>query len=68
MSAASQVADAIKANVEDVDAGRITWSEFGERQRKAWDSVARGELNIIGSACYRRHLAVHRALKARSAS
>ena len=61
---AKQVAAQIKANVADVDAGRITWAEFTTRQRAAWDSVSRGELSIVGSACSRRLMAVHKALSA----
>ena len=61
---AKQVAAQIKANVADVDAGRITWAEFGIRQRAAWEAAERGELSIIGSACSRRLIAVHKALKA----
>lgn len=59
---AAKVAADIKANVDAVDAGRITWDEFSARQRAAWDSVSRGELSIIGSACHRRMAAVQAAL------
>ncbi len=59
---ASRVAAEISDNVKAVDACAITWDEFSARQRKAWDSVTRGELNIIASACHRRMATVHIAL------
>lgn len=59
---AQRIAAQINQNVADVDAGRITWAEFGNRNRAAWDEVAQGQLNIIGSACDRRHGMVHKAL------
>ena len=61
---AQRIAAQIDANVKAVDAGSITWSEFGNRNRAAWDEVARGEMNIIGSACDKRHMAVKTALVA----
>jgi len=60
---AREVARRIHQNVKDVDAGRITWDEFSARQRAAWDSVIRGDLAVIGSACSRRLAAVNRALQ-----
>ena len=60
---ARQVAQQINENVSAVDSGRITWPEFSDRQRAAWDSVSRGEMNIIGSACYRRMQSVMAAFK-----
>lgn len=59
---AAQIAQRIAQNVADVDADRITWDEFSKRNRAAWDDVAQGELNIIGSACDKRHMAVKREL------
>lgn len=59
---AKRIATQINQNVADVNAGRITWAEFGVRNRAAWDEVAQGEQNIIGSACCRRHDKVQREL------
>lgn len=60
---ALRIAAQINTNAEDVDEHRITWDEFSARNRAAWDSVSRGELSIIGSACHRRVMAVQAALK-----
>jgi hypothetical protein len=57
------VAARIRANVEDVDAGRVTWAEFSMRNIAAWDSVIRGELCVIGSPCERRVSAIRAALE-----
>ena len=62
MATLKQLAEQISENVRAVDAGEITWAQFGELQRQAWDAVARGEQNIIGSACSRRHVRVVRLL------
>ena len=59
---AKAIARHINRNVAALDAGRISFEEFSALQRAAWDAVARGEQNIIGSACSRRHLAVVKAL------
>jgi hypothetical protein len=59
-----QVAETIRANVRNLDLGIVTFAEFGKRNRSAWDSILRGELPVIGSACSRRMQAVHLALKA----
>lgn len=59
---AVKVATQINTNVEDVDAGRITWEEFSARQLATWGAVTRGELNVIGSACHRRFMAVQSVL------
>jgi hypothetical protein len=57
------VAQQIKQNVRDVDAGAISWGEFSERNRAAWAQADCGELCIIGSAASRRVMAVHAALQ-----
>ena len=57
-----QVAAQISENVRALDADEISLAEFDVRQRAAWDQVARGEPNIIGSACSRRHVRVVRYL------
>jgi hypothetical protein len=36
---ATEIVARIRANVSDMKAGRITWSEFNARQRAAWDTV-----------------------------
>jgi hypothetical protein len=59
---AEMIAEQIKRNVREVDSGAITWEQFTARQRQAWDSVSMGEPNIIGSACDKRHMAVHKHL------
>lgn len=57
-----KVAAQIQRNVADWDAGRISFAEFGERQRAAWDSVYRGQPPVIGSASSRRSERVMRRL------
>lgn len=61
---AASIAARIAENTRLVSANKISWEEFSQRQRAAWDAVSLGELNIIGSACCRRHDAVHAALRA----
>jgi hypothetical protein len=56
------IAERIERNVADVDTGRISWAEFSQRNRAAWDEASRGELCIIGSAASRRVQQVHKAL------
>ncbi len=58
-----QIAQRIRENCRAVGSHEITWAQFSERQRDAWDAVARGEQNIIGSACSRRHVRVMRHLE-----
>jgi hypothetical protein len=57
-----QIAEAIKANVKAVDSGAKSWGQFSADNRALWDQVARGELNVIGTACQRRHTTVHKFL------
>ena len=61
---AQQIAAMIRANVEAVDSGRITWEQFGIVNRATWDAATRGELPIIGNAASRRMQAVHKLLAA----
>jgi hypothetical protein len=60
---AAAVAQQIKRNVSDVDAGLIDWTKFSKRQRAAWLLADQGQLCINGSAAQKRVLAVHAALK-----
>lgn len=59
---AQAAAAQIESNVSRVNAKSITWAEFGELQRAAWDAVSQGEMNIIGSECNKRHAAVIKLL------
>ena len=62
---AKSIAARIIANADDLHCDRITWEQHGERNRALWDEVAQGELNVIGSACHRRHLRVSALLTQR---
>lgn len=57
-----QIARAIQANVESLNGGLVTTEQFSTKQRRLWDAVAKGEQNIIGSPCSRRHSVVLREL------
>jgi hypothetical protein len=61
-----RIANMIAANVLAMEAGRITWAQFGRVQRATWDLADRDELCIIGSPCARRVHNVQKALNARS--
>lgn len=60
---AQKIAARIEENVALADSGKITWAEFTARNFAAWDEVAQGEANVIGSACARRHIAVQKLIK-----
>ncbi len=60
---ARQIAKMILANVAAMDAGRITWEQFGIVNRATWELADRGEPCVIGSACDGRIMAVHAELK-----
>jgi L-fucose mutarotase/ribose pyranase (RbsD/FucU family) len=53
-----QIAAQIAENGRALEAGELTRQDFDERQREAWDAVARGEERIVGSACARRYMRV----------
>lgn len=59
---ARKIAAQIKRNVARYNSGMLNYEQFGIEQRKAWDAVAQGEMNIIGSPCAKRHCAVSRLL------
>ena len=61
---AKRIAAMIRANVSAVDAGTITWEQFGRVNRATWELAERGEPCIIGTPCSRRMAAVHRELRA----
>lgn len=61
---AKQIAKMIQANVDAVNAKKITWEQFGVVNRATWELADRGELAIMGSACDRRVMAVKREMKA----
>ena len=49
-------------NSEAVAARKVDWPIFSARNHALWNEVARGEMNIIGTPCSRRHARVHRYL------
>jgi hypothetical protein len=57
-----RIAAMIRANVAAVDAGVITWEQFGTVQRATWALADRDELCVIGSPCSRRVSNVWREL------
>ena len=61
---ARKYAEAIVNNVAMFQSGRITFEEFSRLNAATWNAVARGEPNIVGSACAKRYEMVKRELKA----
>jgi hypothetical protein len=59
---ARKYAEAIVNNVAMLQSGRITFDQFGKLNEATWNAVARGEPNIIGSDCAKRHEMVQREL------
>ncbi len=57
-----EIAQAIHENSQAVADRRISWEEFGKRNRALWALADRGEECIIGSPCDRRCTKVHEYL------
>lgn len=60
---AKRIARMITKNVRAFEAGILDYEQFGLVNRATWELVSRGEANIIGSACDKRHMAVQRQLE-----
>jgi hypothetical protein len=62
-----QIAAKIVRNVKRVNAGMITWDEFGKLNRATWMLADRGEPCVMGSECDKRVMAVRRWVERLSA-
>ena len=57
-----RIAAMLAANVAAMQAGIITWQQFGVVNRATWELADRGELCVIGSPASRRVYNVQREL------